>query len=85
MSQDKECNNANGFNVKQQLESLFQESLSVLVDDPRIKPVITLCDKDYGDYQCNNAMILWRRLKGKGTTNFRTELCEHCIVPGVDS
>lgn len=72
LSQDEECSNANVFNVKQQLELLFQASLNVLVDDPHIKPEIKLCEEDYGDYQCNNAMRLWPGLKAKAPTDFET-------------
>ncbi|KAK1391265.1 Arginine--tRNA ligase [Heracleum sosnowskyi] len=97
MSLDKECNNANVVNVKQQLTLLFQASLGVLVDDPEIQPEIKVCDQDYGDYQCNNAMGLWHRVKAKIPTDFKTshsfgqalmnnlpasQLIESCSVTG---
>ncbi|KAK1377667.1 Arginine--tRNA ligase [Heracleum sosnowskyi] len=55
-------------NLKKQLEKLFAASLRVTVpDEPDVEPIITVCDKESGDYQCNNAMKLWPRLQRKAT------------------
>ncbi|KAL3532548.1 hypothetical protein ACH5RR_006069 [Cinchona calisaya] len=53
--------------LKQQLEKLFGESLRVTVpDELDVPPIITPCkDLKHGDYQCNNAMSLFAKIKGK--------------------
>ncbi|XP_010937859.1 arginine--tRNA ligase, cytoplasmic isoform X1 [Elaeis guineensis] len=52
--------------VKQQLSKLFKASLSATVpDEPNIEPLVEVCTAKFGDYQCNNAMGLWSRIKGK--------------------
>ncbi|XP_038972151.1 arginine--tRNA ligase, cytoplasmic-like isoform X2 [Phoenix dactylifera] len=54
--------------VKQQLSRLFKASLSATVpDEPNIEPLVEVCTAKFGDYQCNNAMGLWSRIKGKST------------------
>ncbi|XP_060209864.1 arginine--tRNA ligase, cytoplasmic-like isoform X1 [Lycium barbarum] len=54
---------------KQQLAKLFEESLRAAFPDVSdVQPLIAICnDAKHGDYQCNNAMSLWNKLKGKGT------------------
>ncbi|KAL8524090.1 hypothetical protein ACS0TY_013888 [Phlomoides rotata] len=55
--------------VKQQLAKLFEESLRVTVpEELDVDPLIAPCQNaNFGDYQCNNAMGLWSKVKGKGT------------------
>ncbi|KAK6136593.1 hypothetical protein DH2020_029663 [Rehmannia glutinosa] len=55
--------------LKQQLEKLFEESFRTTIpDEPDVEPAIAPCqDPKFGDYQCNNAMGLWAKVKGKGT------------------
>ncbi|KAL6511843.1 hypothetical protein OROGR_021440 [Orobanche gracilis] len=55
--------------VKQQLEKLFEESLKVTVpEELNVVPAIAPCQNpNFGDYQCNNAMGLWSKIKGTGT------------------
>jgi len=55
--------------VKQQISSLLALSLRVTVpqvDD--VEPVVQVCTSQFGDYQCNNAMGLWSRVQGSGTS-----------------
>ncbi|XP_008242476.1 PREDICTED: arginine--tRNA ligase, cytoplasmic-like isoform X1 [Prunus mume] len=55
-------------NVKRQLAKLFEVSLRTIVpDEPEVEPVVVACAGKFGDYQCNNAMGLWSKIKGKGT------------------
>ncbi|XP_072980161.1 arginine--tRNA ligase, cytoplasmic-like isoform X1 [Typha angustifolia] len=57
--------------VKQQLSKLVKSSLQATVPDLLdVEPLVAVCTAQYGDYQCNNAMSLWSRIKGSGT-NFR--------------
>ncbi|KAK9065654.1 hypothetical protein SSX86_015055 [Deinandra increscens subsp. villosa] len=55
--------------LKEQLAKVFEVSLRVTVpDQPEVAPLIAACSKkETGDYQCNNAMSLWAKIKGKGT------------------
>ncbi|KAG5569656.1 hypothetical protein H5410_059422 [Solanum commersonii] len=54
---------------KQQIAKLFEESLRAAFPDiPDVQPLVAICnDPKHGDYQCNNAMSLWNKIKGKGT------------------
>lgn len=55
--------------LKQQLAKLFESALKVTVpDEPDVEPLIAPCNPRFGDYQCNNAMSLWTKIKDKGTT-----------------
>ncbi|XP_027071490.1 arginine--tRNA ligase, cytoplasmic-like isoform X1 [Coffea eugenioides] len=53
--------------VKQQLQRLFGEALrDKFPDELDIVPIITPCkDLRHGDYQCNNAMSLFAKIKGR--------------------
>ncbi|OMO58341.1 Arginine-tRNA ligase, class Ia [Corchorus olitorius] len=52
--------------VKNQLEELFGASLRVTVpDEPDVEPLVAACTNKFGDYQCNNAMSLWSKIKAK--------------------
>ncbi|KAM6583303.1 hypothetical protein CsatB_010305 [Cannabis sativa] len=84
-------------NVKRQLAKLFESSLRAIVpDESDVEPLIAPCTGKFGDYQCNNAMGLWSKIKGKGT-EFRgppsvgqaimknlppSEIVESCSVAG---
>ncbi|KAG6390679.1 hypothetical protein SASPL_148418 [Salvia splendens] len=54
---------------KQQLAKLFEVSLRVTApEELDIDPAIAPCQNSkFGDYQCNNAMGLWSKVKGKST------------------
>ncbi|XVE54174.1 hypothetical protein DITRI_Ditri03aG0059400 [Diplodiscus trichospermus] len=83
--------------VKAQLAKLFEVSLKVTVpNEPDLEPLVAACTGRFGDYQCNNAMGLWSKIKGKGT-QFRgppavgeaiknnlpaSEMIESCSVAG---
>ncbi|KAF1886577.1 hypothetical protein Lal_00045810 [Lupinus albus] len=87
--------------VKRQLTQLFEISLRETVPgEPDIVPLVDSCSEKsgvkHGDYQCNNAMVLWAKIKGK-QTGFRgppavgqaimknlppSELIESCSVAG---
>ncbi|XP_031495881.1 arginine--tRNA ligase, cytoplasmic-like isoform X1 [Nymphaea colorata] len=57
--------------VKQLLSNLFRVSLKETIpDEPNVEPLVAICTAKFGDYQCNNAMSLWSKIKGK-TTQFR--------------
>ncbi|KAJ7969524.1 Arginine-tRNA ligase [Quillaja saponaria] len=84
-------------NLKQQLAKLFEVSLKVTVPSEQdVEPLVAACTAKFGDYQCNNAMGLWSRIKGKGS-EFRgppsvgqaimknlppSEMIESCSVAG---
>ncbi|XP_073140656.1 arginine--tRNA ligase, cytoplasmic-like isoform X1 [Henckelia pumila] len=55
--------------LKQKLANIFEESLRLTVpEEVDVDPSIAICQKpEFGDYQCNNAMGLWSKVKGKGT------------------
>ncbi|XP_042424033.1 arginine--tRNA ligase, cytoplasmic-like isoform X1 [Zingiber officinale] len=47
----------------------IQESLESLFPD-EVQPIVAACQAKFGDYQCDNAMVIWSQLKGK-TTQFK--------------
>ncbi|XP_057507211.1 arginine--tRNA ligase, chloroplastic/mitochondrial-like isoform X2 [Actinidia eriantha] len=54
--------------LKQHLAKLFEASLRATVpDELDVEPLIAACNPRFGDYQCNNAMSLWTKIKGKGS------------------
>ncbi|KAL5178553.1 Arginine--tRNA ligase, chloroplastic/mitochondrial [Glycine soja] len=62
----------NPASVKRQLAQLFDLSLRATVpDEPDVVPLIDACavkgGVKFGDYQCNNAMGIWSKMKGKQT------------------
>ncbi|XP_010545318.1 PREDICTED: arginine--tRNA ligase, chloroplastic/mitochondrial isoform X2 [Tarenaya hassleriana] len=58
----------NAGNLKRQLAKLFEASLKNTVpDEPDVEPLVAACTAKFGDYQCNNAMGLWSKIKGKAT------------------
>ncbi|XP_077228431.1 arginine--tRNA ligase, cytoplasmic-like isoform X2 [Tasmannia lanceolata] len=52
--------------VKQQLSALFKASLRTTFPELDIEPMIAASTK-FADYQCNNAMSLWSKIKGNST------------------
>ncbi|KAI0496816.1 hypothetical protein KFK09_023140 [Dendrobium nobile] len=62
-----ECGGRTG-SVKQQLAKLFEGSLKVIFpEEPNMEPLIAVCTAKFGDYQCNNAMGIFSKIKGKST------------------
>ncbi|TKY44552.1 Arginine--tRNA ligase [Spatholobus suberectus] len=62
----------NPASVKRQLAQLFDLSLRATVpDEPDVVPLVDACATKggvkFGDYQCNNAMGIWSKMKGKQT------------------
>ncbi|XP_075652078.1 arginine--tRNA ligase, cytoplasmic-like isoform X2 [Castanea sativa] len=55
-------------NVKRKLAKLFEVALKVTVPSVvDVEPLVAACTGKFGDYQCNNAMGLWSKIKGKET------------------
>lgn len=55
-------------NVKRKLAKLFEVALKVTVPSVAdVEPLVAACTGKFGDYQCNNAMGLWSKIKGKET------------------
>ncbi|KAG8656972.1 arginine--tRNA ligase, chloroplastic/mitochondrial isoform X2 [Manihot esculenta] len=87
----------NSGNLKKQLSKLFEASLRETVPSVLdVEPLVAACTAKFGDYQCNNAMSLWSKIKGK-TTDFKgppavgqaimrnlpsSEMIESCSVAG---
>lgn len=58
--------------VKQQISGLFKTSLSAAFpDESSVEPAVAVCTQKSGDYQCNNAMGLFSKIKGK-TKDFKS-------------
>ncbi|CAK7348385.1 unnamed protein product [Dovyalis caffra] len=88
----------NAGNLKRKLAKLFQLSLEATVPgEPDVEPLIAACTGRFGDYQCNNAMGLWSKIKGRPGIEFRgppavgqaimrnlpqSEMVESCSVAG---
>ncbi|CAN6336390.1 unnamed protein product [Urochloa humidicola] len=53
--------------VKQQLSRLVISSLRATVPEVEVEPMVEVSAK-FADYQCNNAMGLWSKVKGSGTS-----------------
>lgn len=84
-------------NVKRQLAKVFERSLRATVpSEVDVEPIVTVGTGNFGDYQCNNAMSLFSKIKGKNS-EFRnprsvgeaiiknlpeSELIESCSVAG---
>ncbi|CAK9328276.1 unnamed protein product [Citrullus colocynthis] len=55
-------------NIKRQLAKIFDVSLRATVpEETDVEPLVAACAGNFGDYQCNNAMGLWSKIKGKGS------------------
>ncbi|XP_004513061.1 arginine--tRNA ligase, cytoplasmic-like [Cicer arietinum] len=63
----------NPASVKRQLAQLFDVSLKATVpNEENVVPLVDVCTAKtggvkFGDYQCNNAMGIWSKIKGKET------------------
>lgn len=84
-------------NVKRQLAKVFEKSLRETVpSEADIEPLIAASTANFGDYQCNNAMSLFSKIKGE-SSEFRnprsvgesimknlpqSEMIEQCSVAG---
>ncbi|VFQ63033.1 unnamed protein product [Cuscuta campestris] len=55
--------------VKEQLARLFDESLrATFPDELDVQPQIAVCNNPrFGDYQCNNAMSVWAKIKSRSS------------------
>ncbi|CAN1331036.1 Arginine--tRNA ligase, chloroplastic/mitochondrial [Linum perenne] len=85
-------------NLKRLLGKVFELSLNATVPDAAdVEPQVAACAGKFGDYQCNNAMKIFSKLKAKGDNTFRgppavgqaimhnlpqTEMIESCSVAG---
>ncbi|XP_057853330.2 arginine--tRNA ligase, cytoplasmic isoform X1 [Cryptomeria japonica] len=57
--------------VRQQVSRLVKESLRATVpSESSLEPIVAICGAKFGDYQCNNAMGIWSKIKGQ-TTEFK--------------
>jgi len=54
--------------VKQQVSNLVALSLRATVPEVDVEPTVEVCTTKFGDYQCNNAMGLFSKVKGSGTS-----------------
>ncbi|XP_078439002.1 arginine--tRNA ligase, cytoplasmic-like isoform X2 [Wolffia australiana] len=62
-----QCGDAVG-SVKQQLSKLFKSSLqATFPNDLDTDPLVSASTAKFGDYQCNNAMGMWSKIRGKST------------------
>ncbi|XP_047327175.1 arginine--tRNA ligase, cytoplasmic-like isoform X2 [Impatiens glandulifera] len=69
MEKDQQHEEDNVASLKQQLAKLFEVSLKIVVpDESDLEPLIAACNPKFGDYQCNNAMNVWAKIKGKGSS-----------------
>ncbi|KAG7577150.1 Arginyl-tRNA synthetase catalytic core domain [Arabidopsis thaliana x Arabidopsis arenosa] len=69
-------------NLKKQLVKLFDASLKLTVpDEPSVKPLVEV--GKFEDYQCNNAMGLWSKVKGKGTQFTRPLAVAEALVTNL--
>ncbi|KAL7254189.1 hypothetical protein ACSBR1_008568 [Camellia fascicularis] len=78
--------------LKQQLAKLFEASLRTTVpDELDVEPLVAACNPRFGDYQCNNAMSLWTKIKGKGSEPIgkaimnnlpKSEMVDKCSIAG---
>ncbi|KAI7726066.1 hypothetical protein M8C21_009685, partial [Ambrosia artemisiifolia] len=79
--------------LQQQIAKLFEVSLKLTVPDhePHVAPLIAVCSTKElaADYQCNNAMSLWSKIKRKGT-EFRSpqavgQRIQNMLTDGIDT
>nr|GEX48357.1 arginine--tRNA ligase, chloroplastic/mitochondrial-like isoform X2 [Tanacetum cinerariifolium] len=58
--------------LKEQIARVFEELLRITIPyEAEVVPIIAPCTrKEAGDYQCNNAMSLWSKIKGKEAITF---------------
>ncbi|MCO5591154.1 hypothetical protein L7F22_045135 [Adiantum nelumboides] len=53
--------------ARQQLATLVRDALGSLFPDDAMEPLVAACTNKFGDYQCNNAMGIWSKIKGKSS------------------
>eukprot|EP00250_Pteridium_aquilinum_P012236 c20590_g1_i2 orf=786-2864(-) len=54
--------------ARQQIATLVREALgSLFPEDGDMEPLVAACTNKFGDYQCNNAMGIWSKIKGKSS------------------
>ncbi|KAI5081090.1 hypothetical protein GOP47_0004273 [Adiantum capillus-veneris] len=54
--------------ARQQLATLVKDALgSLFPEDAGMEPLVAACTNKFGDYQCNNAMGIWSKIKGKSS------------------
>lgn len=51
--------------VKKQVAKLFEGSLKAVFPEESVEPLIAVCTAKFGDYQCNNAMGIFSKIKGR--------------------
>ncbi len=52
--------------LRTQLTNLFRQAINKAYPDLTDEPIVAACNNaKFGDYQCNNAMQLFAKLKGK--------------------
>lgn len=66
--------------VKQQLSRLFESSLAAAFPDENMGPLIAISTQKVADYQCNNAMALFAKIKGKSEEYKRPDAVGKAIV-----
>ncbi|KAJ8444482.1 hypothetical protein Cgig2_024046 [Carnegiea gigantea] len=55
-------------NVKRQLAKVFEKSIGETVpSEVGVQPLIAASPPNFGDYQCNNAMAIFSKIKGKNS------------------
>lgn len=55
-------------NMKRQLAKVFEKSIRETVpSESHVQPLIAASTANFGDYQCNNAMSLFSKIKGKSS------------------
>ncbi|KAK8964362.1 hypothetical protein KSP40_PGU015661 [Platanthera guangdongensis] len=53
--------------VKKQVARLFEGSLKAAFPEESVEPLIAVCTARFGDYQCNNAMGIFSKIKERST------------------
>lgn len=71
--------------VKAELAALFQTALQkAFPDADAVAEVVATKEAKFGNYQCNNAMALFGRLKGKVIPcAYASSLLPACVLPGM--
>ncbi|MCO5613462.1 hypothetical protein L7F22_067739 [Adiantum nelumboides] len=53
--------------ARQELATLVRNALGALFPEDAMEPLVAACTNKFGDYQCNNAMGIWSKIKGKSS------------------
>ncbi|KAL6784922.1 TSR1 [Auxenochlorella protothecoides x Auxenochlorella symbiontica] len=73
-----------GGSIRQELTSLFGASISSTFPDAGVQPSVAQTnDPKFGDYQCNNAMALFAKCKGKEGAPKNPRAVAEAIVAGL--